>query len=173
MGRQLLETLSWITQLKLAMLGFEFTFFSWPSSHFLHHVSFLAAKRTSVWWWSAEWPFYGGRFWFPLAEGASPEALVPVSLCMKPRWLVSNKIRTMLSSMGKGLLTLKLSETASHAPQSRLRELGTDKNTRHSWEAASRRNDSRQVVVSDVKSRPIDFTLDKPGRSGEEILTPF
>lgn len=46
---ELLETLSWITELKLAMLVFELTFVSWPSSHFLHHVSFLAAKRTSIW----------------------------------------------------------------------------------------------------------------------------
>lgn len=44
---ELLETLGWITQLKLTMLGFELTLVSWPSSYFLHHVSFLAAKRTS------------------------------------------------------------------------------------------------------------------------------
>lgn len=140
---ELLETLPWITQLKLAMLGFELMFVSWPSCpHFLHHVSFLAAKRTSIWWWSAEWPFCGGKFRFPSAEGASPEELGAVSLCMKPQWLVRNETRTVLSSMDKGFLTLKLRETSSHAHQSRLRELGTDKNMQRSWEAASRKNGS-------------------------------
>lgn len=170
---ELLETLSWITQLKLTMLGFELTLVSWPSSQFLHHVSFLAAKRTSIWWWSAEWPFYGGRFRFPSAEGVSPEELVAVTLCTKPWWLVSNKIRTVLSSMGKGLLTLKLSATSSHAHQSRLRELGTEKNTRHSWEAASRRNNSRQVVVSDVKSRPMELLSTNQGEVARKYWLPF
>lgn len=47
--------------------------------------------------------------------GSSPGELVAVSLCTKPWWLVNNRIRTVLSSMGKGFLTLKLSETSSHA----------------------------------------------------------